>query len=74
MRSSFGRALFRVHRNWLVNLAYVKELERDLGGAKVTVGQDIGPEGKSIQVPVSQDRSKALRDALLENATGLRRP
>jgi len=74
IESSFGRALFRVHRNWLVNLAYVKELERDLGGATVTVGQDIGPEGKSIHVPVSQDRSKALRDALLENATGLRRP
>ena len=40
----------------------------------VTVGRDIGPEGRSIHVPVSQDRSKALRDALLENATGLRRP
>ena len=37
-------------------------------------GRDMGPEGGSIQVPVSQDRSKALRDALLENATGLRRP
>ena len=74
IESSFGRSLFRVHRNWLVNLAYVKELERDLGGATVTVGHDIGPEGRSIHVPVSQDRSKALRDALLENATGLRRP
>src|SRR5882724_6536163 len=74
IEASFGRALFRVHRNWVVNLAYVKELERVVGGATVTVGQDIGPEGKSIHVPVSQDRSKALRDALLENATGLRRP
>ena len=54
-----------------MNLAYVKELERDIGGATVAVG--VGPEGGSIQVPVSQDRSKALRDALLENATGLRR-
>ncbi len=74
IESSFGRALFRVHRNWLVNLAYVKELERDIGGATVTVGREAGAEGQSIQVPVSQDRSKALRDALLENATGLRRP
>ena len=40
----------------------------------VIVGHDVGPEGRSIQVPVSQDRSKALRDALLTNATGLRRP
>jgi DNA-binding LytR/AlgR family response regulator len=74
IEASFGRALFRVHRNWLVNLTYVKELERDIGGATVTVGSDLGPEGRSIRAPVSQDRAKALRDVLLENATGLRRP
>jgi DNA-binding LytR/AlgR family response regulator len=74
IEASFGRALFRVHRNWLVNLAYVKELERDIGGAMVTVGSDLGPEGRSIRAPVSQDRAKALREVLLENATGLRRP
>jgi len=73
IEASFGRALFRVHRNWLVNLAHVKELDRDIAGATLTVGRDIGPEGSGIQVPVSQDRSKPLRDALLENATGLRR-
>jgi DNA-binding LytR/AlgR family response regulator len=74
VEASFGRALFRVHRNWLVNLAYVKELERDIGGATVTVGSDLGTEGQNVRVPVSQDRAKALRDVLLENATGLRRP
>ncbi len=74
IEASFGRALFRVHRNWLVNLAYVKELERDIGGATVIVGSDLEPSGKSIRAPVSQDRAKALRDVLLENATGLRRP
>ncbi|HEY2028887.1 MAG TPA: LytTR family DNA-binding domain-containing protein [Myxococcales bacterium] len=74
IEASFGRALFRVHRNWLVNLAYVKELERDLGGATVTVGSDLGDDGKGIHVPVSQDRAKPLRDALLSNTTGLRRP
>src|SRR6266849_1989067 len=74
IEASFGRALFRVHRNWLVNLAYVKELERDIGGATVSVGSDLGPEGRSIRAPVSQDRAKALRDVLLENTTGLRRP
>lgn len=73
IEASFGRTLFRVHRNWLVNLSCVKELDRDAGGAMVTVGVDSG-EGRSMHVPVSQDRSKALRDALLENATGLRRP
>jgi two-component system response regulator LytT len=74
IEASLGRALFRVHRNWLVNLAYVKELDRDVGGAMVTVGSEVGPEGRSIRAPVSQDRAKALRDVLLENATGLRRP
>ncbi len=73
IEASFGRALFRVHRNWLVNLAYVKELERDLGGATVRVGSDLGPEGRSVSAPVSQDRAKALREVLLENSTGLRR-
>jgi DNA-binding LytR/AlgR family response regulator len=73
IEASFGRTLFRVHRNWLVNLNCVKELEREMGGATVTVGTDSGSGGRSMQVPVSQDRSKALRDALLENATGVRR-
>jgi DNA-binding LytR/AlgR family response regulator len=74
IEASLGRALFRVHRNWLINLDYVKELEREGGGTTVTVGRDFGLEGRSVQVPVSQDRSRTLRDALLENATGLRRP
>jgi DNA-binding LytR/AlgR family response regulator len=74
IEASLGRTLFRVHRNWLVNLASVRQLERDIGGASVMVGSDLGPEGHGISVPVSQDRAKALRDALLENSTGLRRP
>jgi DNA-binding LytR/AlgR family response regulator len=74
IETSFGRALFRVHRNWLVNLAYVKELERVSGGATLTVGSELGREGRSIRAPVSQDRAKAVRDVLLKNATGLRRP
>jgi DNA-binding LytR/AlgR family response regulator len=74
IEASLGRALFRVHRNWLVNLAYVKRLERDIAGATVLVGSDLEPEGRSISVPVSQDRAKPLRDVLLENTTGLRRP
>jgi DNA-binding LytR/AlgR family response regulator len=51
----------RVHRNWLINRAYVKELKRHIGGATVTVGRLTSP-------------SKALRDEPLENAPGLRRP
>jgi len=69
-----GRPLFRVHRNWLVNLTYVKELERVIGGAALTVGSDLALEGRSIRAPVSQNRAKAVRDALLKNAAGLRHP
>jgi DNA-binding LytR/AlgR family response regulator len=72
LEASFGRSLFRVHRNWLVNLAYVKELERDIGGATLIVGNELG--SKSIRAPISHDRAKALRAVLLKNATGLRRP
>jgi hypothetical protein len=39
----------------------------------VTVGVGLSSGEGSIRVPVSQDRAKALRDVLLENATGLRR-
>ncbi len=74
IEASLGPALFRVHRNWLVNLAFVKELERDPGGATVTVGSDLAGEGRSIRAPVSRQRAKALRDVLLKNATGVRRP
>jgi DNA-binding LytR/AlgR family response regulator len=75
IEAAFGRALFRVHRNWLVNLAYVKELVRDLGGATLIVGSDLRCEGgRCVHTPISQDRAKAVRDALLKDATGLRRP
>jgi len=69
-----GRPFFRVHRNWLVNLAYVKELERVIGGATLTVGSDLELEGRSIRAPVSQNRARAVRKVLLMNAAGLRHP
>jgi len=74
LEASFGPMLFRVHRNWLVNLVFVKELERVSGGATLTVGSDLAHEGRNIRAPVSKDRAKALRNVLLKNATGLRNP
>ena len=73
IEASFGRTLTRVHRNWLVNLAYVKELERDGGETTLFVGTGVGDNGQGIIVPVSRDRAQALRDSLLANATGVRR-
>ena len=72
IEASFGRALFRVHRNWVVNLAYVKELERVVGGTALTIGSGFGPERRTIRAPVSHNREKTLRTVLLKNATGLR--
>ncbi len=73
IEASFGRALMRVHRNWLVNVTYIKELERDGAETKLFVGPAIGDETHGIRVPVSRDRAQALRETLLSNATGLRR-
>ncbi|MDB4955603.1 MAG: Response regulator of zinc sigma-54-dependent two-component system [Myxococcales bacterium] len=70
IEASFGRTLTRVHRNWLVNLALVQEMDRDSGELTLIVGTT----EENVHVPVSRDRARAVRDLLLQNATGLRRP
>jgi two-component system response regulator LytT len=72
IEGSFGRTLTRVHRNWLVNLALVQEMDRDSGEMTLIVGNT--GDAETLRVPVSRDRAKQVRDLLLENATGLRRP
>jgi len=71
IEASFGRALTRVHRNWLVNTAFVRELERDGSDTRLFVGSAVGQAG--VHVPVARERAQDLRDQLLANATGLRR-
>lgn len=73
IEASFGRTLTRVHRNWLINLAYVKELGRDGGETTVFVGTGVGDTDQGVLVPVSRDRAQSLRESLLANATGVRR-
>jgi DNA-binding LytR/AlgR family response regulator len=73
IETSFGRALIRVHRNWLVNLDFARELEREGSETTLLVGDSVDDETHGVRVPVSRDRAQALRNALLENATGLRR-
>ena len=72
IETSFGRSLMRVHRNWLVNLDFVRELDRGDGETTLFVGASLGDESQGIRVPVSRDRAQPLRTALLANATGLR--
>jgi DNA-binding LytR/AlgR family response regulator len=73
IEASFGRALTRVHRNWLVNAASIKELERDGGETRIFIGCGIGPERRGVSVPVARERAQSVRDMLLASATGLRR-
>jgi len=72
IENSFGRSLMRVHRNWLVNLDFARELEREDGETTLFIGTSLGNEGEGVRVPVSRDRAQPLRAALLANATGLR--
>lgn len=71
IEASFGRTLTRVHRNWLVNTAFVRELERDGSDTRLFVGLAVGQAG--VYVPVARERAQELRDRLLADATGLRR-
>jgi two-component system, LytTR family, response regulator LytT len=74
VEASFGRAFVRVHRNWLVNATHIKELERDGHETKLFVGAGVAEAGKGVRVPVARERAAAVREMLLTNATGLRRP
>lgn len=73
IEASFGRKLTRVHRNWLVNPAFVKELERDGSETKLFIGAGVGAGQPGVHVPVARERAQELKDLLLSNATGLRR-
>lgn len=73
VEASFGRAFVRVHRNWLVNQAHIKELERDGHETRLFVGAGVGEDARGVRVPVARERATAVREMLLANVTGLRR-
>jgi two-component system response regulator LytT len=73
IEASFGRTFVRVHRQWLVNASHIKELERDGDETRLFVGPALGDDKKGVRVPVARERAAAVRNALLSNATGLRR-
>jgi len=73
IEASFGRALIRVHRNWLVNAAHIKELDRDGRETRIFVGVGVGAQRRGVEVTVSRQRAQEVREMLLSNATGLRR-
>jgi DNA-binding LytR/AlgR family response regulator len=73
IEASFGRAFTRVHRRWLVNASHIKELERDGDETRLFVGPVLSDGTQGVRVPVARERAVAVRNALLANATGLRR-
>ncbi len=73
IEASFGQAFARVHRNWLINAAAVKELERDGNETHLFVGTGLRDDGNGVRVPVARDRAQAVREMLLANTAGLRR-
>ena len=67
IEASFGRALMRVHRNWLVNMAHIKELERDGAETRLFVGAGLGEASQGVQGPgVAGPGAGAAGDAARE--------
>lgn len=73
VEAAFGPVFLRVHRNWLVNAAHIKMLERDSHETKLFVGHGVAEAGSGVHVPVARERAAAVREMLLANAAGLRR-
>jgi DNA-binding LytR/AlgR family response regulator len=71
VETSIGRTLLRVHRNWLVNTDYVKELEGYGSETKLLVGPP-GDGQEGMHIPVARERAQSVRAALLGNAMGIR--
>ena len=70
LASVFRGELVRVHRNWLVNIDFVRTMERVAGETALCVGTALVSE--RIRVPVSRQYVKTVRALLLEGATGIR--
>jgi DNA-binding LytR/AlgR family response regulator len=87
IESSLGRSFARVHRNWLVNAAHIKRLDRDGSETTVFVGLGVSPNdtmggapqgerdrvNAGLTVPVARERAQGVREMLLSNSMGVRR-
>jgi DNA-binding LytR/AlgR family response regulator len=70
-----GPLFLRVHRNWLVGLAKVRELRPGHGEIHLFVGMAVAPDStdrRGVEVPVARDRVKRVRRELLAGTFGLR--
>jgi two-component system, LytTR family, response regulator LytT len=72
IEASLGRSFARVHRNWLVNAAHIKRLDRDGSETTIFVGPAL-TDAQGLIVPVARERAQGIREMLLTNAMGVRR-
>jgi DNA-binding LytR/AlgR family response regulator len=71
VEARLGAPFLRVHRNWLVGLAKVREL----GAMHLFAGDAISTgnvQRQGIELPVAQERIKDVRGRLLADSFGLR--
>jgi DNA-binding LytR/AlgR family response regulator len=76
IETSLGRSFTRVHRNWLVNAAHIRKLDREASEMTLFVGDSVESTNGTddgVVVPVARERAQAIRDMLLADATGVRR-
>lgn len=82
IEGSLARSFARVHRNWLVNAAHIKRLDRDGSETTIFVGPGLAAESAppgergvktGLTVPVARERAQGIREMLLSNAMGVRR-
>jgi DNA-binding LytR/AlgR family response regulator len=73
IEATCSTSLTRVHRNWLVNLAHVRELDRSGSATTLQVGFAIGESSRGMRVPVARERAQQIRDTLLSTAAGIRK-
>src|SRR5207253_4889934 len=67
IEASFRRALTRVHRNWLVNLDLVTEIEREFGRGGAAHRRSGRPAGRRLA------RSRERRSRSFASESGARR-
>jgi hypothetical protein len=71
---SLGPWLLRVHRNWLVSVARVRELHCGQGAMHLFAGaalSDGNADRRGVEVPVARDRMKQVRRRLLADTFGV---
>jgi DNA-binding LytR/AlgR family response regulator len=74
LESPLGSPFLRVHRNWLVGLAKVRELRWKEGFMHLFVGEGVpgtSADTRGVEVPVAGDRVREVRRHLLAGTIGV---